>query len=399
VLPHKNIAVVLEDSVSDFAVIRERLVSHEIEQVLHAASPEDVGRTLDNGTAPGLVVVSVGSATGEGIDLIRVLKRRWPELQIIATGPAPIPELILGAVRAGAVEFLVRPVQPVELDQALDRVLRAVDPRAGRGESIAVYSAKGGLGTTTVAVNLAFAVARLDSRKRIALVDSVVHGGDVRVFLDVKPNHTIKDVAEDVVTQNGKSLDTLLHAYPGGVWVCTDPNLPDEGELLDRMSTAAVMRHLTDMFAYTVVDCEHNMTDRTLAILDHADKIAVLTHLTVPAVRSLQRTLDLFSRLKYPDEKVVLVVNRHGAKGDITLADFQKVIQREILATLPNDYHATVTAAAHGLPVHQAAPKSKFAKALDHLAAQLVGARGEANGRKSGRILRWKSSTRNGKKR
>lgn len=394
---HRNTVVVLEDSVTDFGVIQERLQSRNIEQVYRAQTADEVERSFNNGSAPGLAVVPVGSEAEDGFELIRSLKQRRPDVQIIATGPEALPELILGAVRAGAVEFLVHPLQSGEFDQALDRVLRAVDPKAGGGRSIAVYSAKGGLGTTTVAVNLAFAIARSDPRRRVALVDSVVHGGDVRVFLDVKPNHTIKDVAEDIITQNGKSLDTLLHACTGGVWVCADPNLPDEGELLDRPLTDAVMRHVSNLFGFTVVDCEHNMTERALAILDQADTIVVLTHLTVPAVRSLQRTLDLFSRLKYAEEKVALVVNRYGAKGDITLGDFQKVIQRKVLATLPNDYQATVTAAAHGLPVHQAAPKSKFAKALDHLAAQLTGVEPEQNGWKKG-VLRWKRSE-NGNKR
>ncbi len=397
--PHKNSVVVLEASGSDWDVIRERLAARNVEQVRRAESADDMARSFDNGSSPNLAVVSVESASDSGLEVIRGLKRRSPDLQIIATGPSPEPGLILGAVRAGAVEYLVRPLESVEVDEALDRVLRSADPRAGTGKSIAVYSAKGGLGATTVAVNLAFAIARLDARRRVALVDSVVHGGDVRVFLDVKPNHTIKDVAEDVLTQDGRSLDTLLQAYPGGVWVCTDPNLPDEGELLDRSSTEAVMRHLTDLFGFTVVDCEHNMTDRALAILDSADRIVLLTHLTVPAVRSLQRTLDLFSRLKYPEDKVQLVVNRHGAKGDITLGDFQKVIQREILTTLPNDYQATVTAAAHGQPVHQVAPKSKFAKALDILAAQLTGATQPGADRKKRGLLTWGRASGNGTKR
>ncbi len=367
--PHKNSVVVLEASGSDWDVIRERLAARNVEQVRRAESADDMARSFDNGSSPNLAVVSVESSSDSSLEVIRGLKRRCPDLQVIATGPSPEPGLILGAVRAGAIEYLVRPLESVEVDEALDRVLRSADPRAGTGKSIAVYSAKGGLGATTVAVNLAFAIARLDARRRVALVDSVVHGGDVRVFLDVKPNHTIKDVAEDVLTQDGRS------------------------------STEAVMRHLTDLFGFTVVDCEHNMTDRALAILDNADRIVLLTHLTVPAVRSLQRTLDLFSRLKYPEDKVQLVVNRHGAKGDISLGDFQKVIQREILTTLPNDYQATVTAAAHGQPVHQVAPKSKFAKALDVLAAQLTGVEQPGADRKKRGLLTWGRASGNGTKR
>ncbi len=327
---------------------------------------------LKDGT-PTLAIASIGGDNGTGISFIDALKREHPELPIIATGPAPNPDLILRAVRAGAVEFLVRPLQAAEFAEALDRVLAKAGMRSRSGRCIAVYSAKGGLGSTTVAVNLAFALARKDPNLRVALVDLVVQGGDVRVFLDIRPGETIKDVVEQQSSLDRHEFEAMLHECPDGVWVCPDPNLPDEGELLTGRRVVAVLRRLAESFDFVVVDCEHTLNERTLAVLDHAERIVLLTHLTLPAIRSLQRTMDLFSRLEYSADKVSVVVNRYGSKGDLTLSDLEKVLERPVTAKLPNDYRATIDAAARGRPIHIGSPKSKIASALDNLAVTLNG--------------------------
>lgn len=364
-------AVVFESSASDLETLRRELAARGCEEVLQVGWTES-SKMLSNGVS-AVAVVPVDQGDDTGISLIETLHQARPEIPVIATGPAPQPELILRAMRAGACEFLVRPLQAAELGRALDRVLQASGLGKNLGKTIAVYSAKGGLGSTTIAVNLAFSLARAYKEKRISLVDLVVQGGDVRIFLDIKPVHTIKDVAEELGNLDRHELITLLHSVPDRVWVCPDPNLPDEGELLNGRRVATVLRRLSQEFDYTVIDCEHTLNERTLAVLDMADEIVVLTHLTVPAVRSLQRTLDLFSRLEYPEEKIAVVVNRHGSKGDLTLSDLEKVLDREVMGTIPNDYRATINAAARGQPIHEIEPKSNIASSLDRLAMSLNG--------------------------
>ena len=115
-------------------------------------------------------------------------------------------------------------------------------------------------------------------------------------------------------------------------------------------------------------------------------------------MRGLQRTLDVFARLNYPPEKVSIVVNRHGSKGDLTLSDLEKVIGRPVAATIPNDYRATIDAAARGLPIYQSAPKSKISSALDRLAANLKTSKdegkagnGDGSNGKGSRLFRRKT--------
>ncbi len=368
----KSRAVVFETPTGDLELISKELAQRDCEDVL-SLSWAEANKVFSNG-ASVLAVVPIREGDERGINLIEKLRNGRPEMPVIATGPSQTPDLILRAVRAGAVEYLVQPLDSADLGPALDRVLQTVGLRTKPGRCIAVYSAKGGLGSTTVAVNLAFALARSTSDARVALVDLVVQGGDVRIFLDIKPAHTITDLVEQLDSLDRHELQTLLHAYPNRVWVCADPNMPDEGELLSGPRVSGVVHRLTHDFDYTVVDCEHMLNERTLAVLDAAHQIVLLTHLTLPAVRSLQRTLDLFARLDYPADKVTVVVNRFGSKGDLTLSDLEKVLDRPVKATLPNDYRATIDAAARGQPLQRIAPKSKIASALDQLAHNLMGA-------------------------
>lgn len=368
-------AIILETSGRELETIRQKLEEREYTEILALAWPEAT-KVLHNGGS-GLAVVPIDVGDDAGIGRIEEMKRLRPEIPIIATGPAPIPDLILRAIRAGAIEYLVRPIQPVELGQALERIRIKTGQDRSYGKCIAVYTAKGGMGGTTLAVNTAFALARSAEERRVALVDLVVMGGDVRIFLDMKPDRTIKDLAEEIDSLSRHEMVRYLHAFEEGVCVCADPNLPDEGELLTGRRIVSVLRRLTQEFAYTVVDCEHTLNERTLAVLDFADEIVLIAHLTLPAVRGLQRTLDVFARLNYPPEKVSIVVNRYGSKGDLTLSDLEKVLERPVTATIPNDYKATIDAAARGLPIYQSAPKSKIASALDRLAENLKSSRDE----------------------
>jgi pilus assembly protein CpaE len=217
---------------------------------------------------------------------------------IIGTAPKSDPDLILRAMRAGIHEFLVYPPDPTELAAAVDRLMRRNPSDGKRGEVYAVFNSKGGLGTTTIAVNLAAAFARNNPQARVALVDLVVEGGDVRVFLNLRPAYHLGDLIEKLDRVDADLLYSLLTPREGGVWVLPGPDSPEFDDLLDSQTITTMIEHLRSHFAFTVLDCEHHMSERTVSALDLADRILLVTQLTVPALRSVQRSLSLFRTRK-----------------------------------------------------------------------------------------------------
>src|SRR6185503_5432128 len=207
-----------------------------------------------------------------------------------------------------------------------------VEQQAGR--VVAVYSSKGGIGSTSIAVNLADAFTRNHPNGRVALVDLV----------------------EKLDRVDAELLSSLLTPTPSGVWVLPGPDDPELDDALDANTIAAMARHLRAHFAFTVLDCEHHLSERTLAALDAADRVVLVTQLNVPALRSTQRTLEICKRLGYASDKVMVVVNRFQLDDVLSLKDAEKVLGAEVFQSLPNDYQLATAALTKGVAVSQADP-------------------------------------------
>ena len=277
--------------------------------------------------------------------------RRGRALFVIGTAPKADSDLILKAMRSGIHEFVLLPPDPNEFATAVGRLMRRQQVETQRGTVIAAYSGKGGLGNTTLAVNLAHALAANHKDSRIGLADLVVAGGDVRVFLNLKPTYDMGDLAEKLDRVDADLLHSLLTPSGGQVWALPAPDDPEMESALDSNVTASIVEHLRSQFAFTLLDCEHHLTERTVAALDAADRILLVTELSVPALRSTQRTLALCRRLGYLDDKLCVVVNRHQSGELLTVADAEEVLQHPIFWKIPNDYRTAASALARGVPI------------------------------------------------
>lgn len=322
-----------------------------------------------------LLVVPIAGQTPADFTLLERDIRLTPRTAVIGTAPEANSELILRALRAGVHEFLVSPPDPVELATAVDRLMRRHQAEVHRGSVFAVYSAKGGLGTSTIAVNLAASLARGNKDSRVALADLVVASGDMRVLLDLKPAYDLSSLAGKLDRVDADLLYSLLTPAGEGLWVLPAPEDPESDDALDGATTAAVIDHLRTHFAFTILDCEHHLSERTLAALDAADRILLVTQLTVPALRAVQRSLALCQRLGYPEEKVLIVVNRLQSGDVLTAADASSLLKHELFWKLPNEYRTTAAALAKGVPVHDIDAGSRLAWSFDQLGAKLGGAR------------------------
>lgn len=285
---------------------------------------------------------------------------------------------LLKGMRAGVQECLVTPFDAEELAGAIDRIERRASGGVTAGLAVAVYSAKGGIGTTTAAVNLAHAYARNNPRARVAVADLVVSGGDVAVQLDMLPKYDVGTLAGKVSSLDAELLRSVLAERGPREWVLAASERPEVTELVDGSAAGAIVGQLRSDFDFTTLDCEHHVSDRSLAALDAADRVVLLTQLGLAPLRSAQRSLALFDRLGYPSDRILVVVNRHQSGDVLTLSDTQEALEHPIAAALPNDFRGCAEALAKGRSVVEHAPDSPLARGYLELAAQLGGAAPEA---------------------
>jgi pilus assembly protein CpaE len=300
---------------------------------------------------------------------------------VIGTAPQADSSLIVQAMRAGVQEFLVYPPNPQEFSAAVDRLLRRGRSDAEQGTTFAIYSAKGGLGTTTIAVNLSFALADASPTGRVALADFVVHGGDLRVHLNLAPAYDVGDLVARVERIDADLLSSILTPADGGVWLLPSSDRPEIAELVDSSTASTLIGELKKHFAYTVLDCEHYLTDRTLAALDAADRIVLVTQLNVAALRGTQRTISLCQRLGYGDDKLVVVVNRHQSTEVLTPSDASTLLNMPLFHLLPNDFRTADGAVSKGVPVGRYDKNARLAHSYAALASKLTGASSSSNGK------------------
>jgi pilus assembly protein CpaE len=320
-----------------------------------------------------LVVVPLHELAPVHLAELDRLVRRERFSFVIGTAPRSDPELIVRGLRAGIHEFLVSPPDPSELSGAVDRLMRRAPAEARTGQVFAVYSPKGGLGTTSVAVNLADAFARTNADSRVALADLGVAGGDVRVFLNLSPAYHMGDLVKKLDRADAELFYSLLTPTQRGIWVLPGPDDPELDDELDAQTIGAMIDQLRQHFAFTVLDCEHHLSERTVAALDAADRIVLVTQLNVPSLRAMQRTLALCRQLGYPADKLCVLVNRYKPDDVLTLKDAAQVLTCEVAATLPNDYQLSSSALTQGVPVAQLSADGELARSYARAASKLGG--------------------------
>ena len=358
-----------------------------------AAGPQDIANAVLHrfGFAPAESALNLGEATSrlraEHFDLVILPLQGLGTIElstldretrragtfVIGTATQSDSELILRAMRSGVNEFLVYPPDPKEFSGAVDRLMRRTHTDGKSGGAIAIYSAKGGVGCTSMAVNLAFALAKAHPEGHVALVDLVAGGGDLRVMLDLKPQYDMSDLLGKVDRLDADLLRSLLTPVAGGVWVLPSSESPESTEAFEASSVTTLVEQLRQHHSFTVIDCEHALSDRTLAALDAADRVILVTQLNVPALRSTQRTIALCQRLGYVGDKVNVVVNRHQASDAVSLADASEVLGREVFFKIPNDYRTLAGALSKGVSVAEFDASSHLSWSFDGLAGRMNG--------------------------
>jgi pilus assembly protein CpaE len=328
-------------------------------------------------TKPDIGIVSLDADGDKAIALVKKLADQTPDVSIAVVSSSNDGNLILRAMRAGAKEFLTYPLPIEDLVAALERISAQ---RFGRDSSrsrasklIAVAGATGGVGTTSVAVNLGCAMAQ-DKEQSVVLVDLDLSLGDADVFLDVIPDYTLMDVAENVDRLDFTLLKRSLTKHSSGLFLLPRPIHMQDSEQITTEDLQRVIGLLRATFTHVILDLSKGYTRTDISAMDKADDILLVIQLDLPCLRNVVRLMASFDEIEGMKEKVRVVVNRQGMdSGQISLKKAQETIGKDIYWQLPNDYRTMVECRNNGVPLVDEAPKAKITSSIFSLAAALSG--------------------------
>lgn len=369
----KRLAIVVTGAAGPEDLLNEVLGLRGFAPVMFVATLAELTTQLRS-RSPALVIVPI-PAGGAGADLTLFASelRRHPSTAAIGTSDHKDADTVLGAMRAGIPEFVMNPVDSSEFTVAVSRVLSNLTLPTQSGRLFAVYSGKGGVGTSTIATSLAWSLAQTSKDRPTALVDFNTAGAGIRVMLNLHPMYDLGSVAARADRLDRDYLQSVMTATTERVTVLSAADELDAVDPLDGKTSGQLIELLRQEYAYTVVDTDHHFNDQTIAALDAADRILLITQCEVSALRSTQRSLGMFARLGYGQDKVLLIVNRRTDRDRITVAGAEEVLGRSINYWLPNDYTACSGAITQGQFAQRFAPASPLVDAFASIAHALGG--------------------------
>lgn len=292
--------------------------------------------------------------------------------KIIITSVNYSTNTIIKALRLGAKEFLPKPVLREDLVRVLS-MLASISPEneVSQSKIITVYSNKGGIGKTTIAVNLAAELAKV-TKDKVALVDLNLQLGDISTFLNLNPPFDVNYVIRRLIDKEENILIKGFEKYKDlSLYVLSDPSYIEQSESITTQQITTLFSALKKVFPYIVVDMSSNIDPISLKILDSSDWIMFTTIVNIPAIRNAQRCLNLFRSRKYPSNKVKIVINRYMENDEIKIEDIENTLDESVYWKIPNNYFTIMEAINKGVSISEVNAESNIGNSFRDFAAKV----------------------------
>jgi pilus assembly protein CpaE len=329
---------------------------------------------------PDVLVIGPGAPVQEALSLAERLDVQCPGISVVLLAP-PSPDLWQAAMRAGVRELLPPDLDQAALGAALERaaslatgrrrVLRPADETARyTGRVITVASPKGGVGKTTVATNLAIGLTSSAPQSTV-LVDLDVQFGDVASALNLAPEYSLVDAAHGPASEDTIVLKTFLTQHPSGLFAVCGAENPAAGDTVTGADVSRLLAALSREFRYVVVDTAPGLSEQTLAALDRATDVVMLSSMDVPGVRGLRKELDVLRELCMIPAGRHVVMNFADPKGGLSVRDVETTIGTGVDVVLPRSKAAPASTNA-GVPLLQSGQRDPMTKELRRLVSRFA---------------------------
>jgi pilus assembly protein CpaE len=326
---------------------------------------------------PDAAMICLDGGPDRALALMDKLRTSAPDCLIFAVSSSTDGQMILKSIRSGAREFLPLPIDVEELYSALERALQSKygsgDSKARGCKVIAVAGATGGVGCTSIAVNIGCNLAKKPENS-VALVDLDLALGDADVFLDSIPDYSLVDVTENVSRLDFQLLRKSLTKHSSGLYLLPRPVQLQDLDLINPDSLRRVFGLLRASFSHVVIDMSKSFSHVDLTALEMSNEIVLMVQLDLPCLRNMVRLLMSLQQMESIRDKIKVVVNRAGLEsGQISLKKAKETIGREVFFQIPNDYRTMVEMRNNGQPLIEQAPKALITQAVMQLTELLDG--------------------------
>src|SRR3954471_16680617 len=408
-----QIRVLIVDDIPETRDHLTKLLGFESDiEVVGSAASGTESLSLAGQLMPDIVLMDINMPDMDGIAATERLASEVPTTSVVMMSVQGEADYLRRSMLAGAREFLVKPFSSDELTSSIRQVYTrereklsrmalqpaavvaagnggrpAAPPRDGDGDGdgerepgrvIAVFGPKGGVGRTTLATNLAVAIAT-ELGQRTCLVDGSFQFGDIGVLLNLNPkNKSISDLIPELEVGEPESLDTFLINHSAGIHVLLAPPSPETAELITPVITKRMLEALRLTHDLVVVDCMSTFNDTTLAILDMADSVLTMLSLEITSIKNIRLFLEVAEQLGYADGKVRLVLNRADSTLGIRVADVEHSIGRRVDHTIVSDGRSVVYALNRGVPFFLSNRDAQVSQDVLRLAQAVIGEREDA---------------------
>jgi pilus assembly protein CpaE len=323
---------------------------------------------------PDLLIYELGDAPAEEFKLLQSIVESDTVGEVFVTSRQPDTELLLKVMRAGIKEFFPQPLNAQDIKAALAALVKrrqqtAKAEPAHYGRIIHVMGAKGGVGTTTIAVNLAMILSDLKKAGSVALVDLNTVFGEIPLFLSVKPKYHWGHIAGNMNRLDRTFLMNAMAKHASGLHILPSPSYLNGHPPATAENMENLLNVMKSNFDYIIVDGGQALNGPAMKVIEMSQNVLLVTLLSLPCLTNTKNVIkSLAGREVYSEDRLGLIVNRYLKNSDLTLQEAQESVRTEIFWNIPNDYKTTMSAINRGVPLHNLSPKASITKSLVSMA-------------------------------
>ncbi len=323
-----------------------------------------------------IVIVDISPKDRKIFDDIQRVSSMHKNLKFILISYEFSTNLIVNARRSGAKDIRQKPLIKKALIDSIEKIQMQAELEKNKqrvAKIITVYSNKGGLGKTTLAVNLAREIAD-SAKEKVLLLDLNMHFGDVTAFLDINPSYDMGYYVENLHKINAEFIYSTLKQYKSADFsILADSPYRRPSYNITTENILKLIEKLQEFFSYIVIDTNSNIDERNTQIFNMSDYVFYMTVANLPNLRNCERSIGAFlAAVPNLEKKIKIILNRYLQSEGLAIEDIENVLQRKVYWKIPNNYFTTVEAINKGKPISEFSPKSNIAENIQQLARTII---------------------------